>query len=79
MDLSHLKPLIENGTIDFFGQLFDHVTVIDLSKAMQCSATHTRYIRDLPTYMTLMECFNLAEAIGVERRVIMGLVERQPD
>jgi hypothetical protein len=68
MDLKHLKPLINNGTITVFGDIFQHVTVDEVAEAMGCGKKQVEAIRRDSRVMTLGQLYGLSEAVGLEWR-----------
>jgi hypothetical protein len=63
-ELSHLRPLIKDGTITVFGHLLEYVSVSQLANLMDCSATRIHYLTNNPTKVRLEEVMLLAEAFG---------------
>jgi len=71
--LSHLKPLIRNGTIAVFGQLLDHVSLKDLAETMGCSPKHVRTVAKDSGKLRLKELFELSEALGMDYKRVSDL------
>lgn len=63
--LSHLKPLIKNGTIKTFGDIFNHVSVKAVAEAINRSPKHVETVRKNYGKLTLGDLHGLAEAIGI--------------
>jgi hypothetical protein len=72
-ELSHLRPLIKDGTITVFGHLLDHVSLKDLANAMGCSVKHVKYVKDNPGKLLFGELIKLSEAIGLSYKVVSDL------
>ncbi len=73
-ELSHLRPLIKDGTITVFGHLLDHVSLKDLAKAMGCSTKHVKYVKENPGKLLFGELIRLSEAIGMHYKVVSELI-----
>jgi hypothetical protein len=66
-ELSHLRPLIKDGTITVFGHLLEYVTINQLSEIMGCSGTHIRYLLENPLQVRLGEIERLTVAFGYKK------------
>lgn len=72
--LSHLKPLIKNGTIITFDDIFNHVSVNELARAISRSPQHIQTVRKDYLKMTFGDMKALAEAVGVHWSKVAGLM-----
>lgn len=71
--MKHLRPLILNGTIRTFQDLFDHVTEQDVADVMGCGVKQVRAIRKDCSRMRLGELFGLSEGVGVDYKRVADL------
>jgi transcriptional regulator with XRE-family HTH domain len=67
-NLSHIKPLILNGTIRVFEDIFEHASVIEVAEAMGCGRKQVAAIQRDHSVMTLGQLFGLSEGIGLPWR-----------
>lgn len=73
--LSHLKPLIKNGTIKTFEDIFNHVSVKAVAEAINRSPKHVETVRKNYGKLTLGDLWALSEAVGVRWEKVAGLMD----
>lgn len=71
--LSHLKPLILSGEILTFDDIFEHVSVNEVARAIDRSPQHVETVRRDYSKMTLGDLWALSEAVGVRWEKVAGL------
>jgi len=71
--MKHLRPLINNGTIKTFADLFDHVTEIQVATAMGCGVKQVRAVRKDSSVMKLGQLFAFSGALDMDYKKVSDL------
>jgi hypothetical protein len=73
MGIRDLKPLIEQGIIKVFEDIFDYVTVQQVATAMGCGVKQVEAIRANHAKLVLEQLFGFSRAVDMDYRKVMDL------